>query len=90
MTQASQPMAAPTKKDQERLELNLWLQDKTTQRILSQLQRLWLAQLKNSAALGANPAASETLLRSSLTKAATIETIINRIEKGELDESSLL
>jgi hypothetical protein len=87
--QSSNPV--PTRNDLDRLQLAQWLQHPVTRLFLNQLRSLHLRQLKQASKLTLNASPNiDPLLRLQLTKAATLETLIERIEKGELDETSQL
>lgn len=75
---------APRREDLERIQLAQWVQNPQTQLALRHLRQLHQRLLIAASQVAANPQASDLILRLQLTKASTLETIINKIEKGEL------
>jgi hypothetical protein len=76
------------KDDVEKAQVSQWLNQPMTRRVLQKLRLNQLYHLRQAASQAAHPGVNDLILRLSLTKASTMETIINKIEKGELDETS--
>lgn len=82
---------APTTTAQfQQIQLQQWLQHPQTILALSQLKKLHINQLRQSSQIASNAAHNDLTLRLHLTKAAVLETLIDRITKGELSETNLL
>lgn len=89
MTTPNQPSS---RQDLEKLQQDLWLLQPITQKFIQSLQQLHLNQLRLSSRVAANPAVNDLTLRLYLTKASVLETIIERIQTGNLivKESDLI